>query len=128
MSIIRLKKGFSLVETIVSLLLISIVFSTIATGVGSILQSISILSNQQRKIELENFIARYVYMQGTLGNVQIDISKINQAFYKGSQVSYPRTTDVQSQSVGQYFIRHTFTIEMAPGRTERFYVYQYKAY
>ncbi|WP_448374569.1 type II secretion system protein [Fervidobacterium sp.] len=124
----HLKKGFSLVETIVSLLLISIVFAVVSSGLSSILQSLSIISNQQRVVELENFIARYVYMQGTLGNVQIDKNMINQAFYQGSQVSYPNITNIQSNNVGQYFVKYSFTIESIPGKPHIFYVYLYKTY
>gem|GEM_PF-636452 len=128
----HLKRGFSLVETIVSLLLISIVFAVVSSGLSSILQSLSIISNQQRVVELENFIARYVYMQGATVNFQIDKDKIkdniNQAFYKDSQVSYPKIVNIQSDSIGQYFVKYSFVIESIPGKFHTFYVYQYKTY
>jgi prepilin-type N-terminal cleavage/methylation domain-containing protein len=122
-----LKRGFSLTEALVSLLLIGIVFAVIASGLSVVLQSISMLSNQQRVIELENFIARYVYMLGTQ-NAQVNIENINKAFYQGSQLSYPKVTGVQTTTVGQYFTKYTFTIETSPSKFQPFIVYQYKPY
>lgn len=123
------KSGFSLTETLVSLLLIGIVIAVIGIGLSSVLQSVAMLSNQQRVVELENFIARYVYMMGAQGSEHVDAETINRAFYQGSQVSYPKVKGITQTAVGQYFTKYTFTIEITPGKDEKpFFVYQYKSY
>ncbi|MEJ5257076.1 MAG: hypothetical protein WHS64_02360 [Fervidobacterium sp.] len=129
------RDGFSLTEAVVSLLLISIVFMIIATGLSSAIQSLAVLQNFQKVTEFENFIARYVYVLGlspqtSSGSVQsgIDINQINNAFYKNNPIGYPRIVQINSITVGQLFVKHTFQIETAPGKAKSFTVYQYVQY
>ncbi|WP_434223433.1 hypothetical protein [Fervidobacterium gondwanense] len=129
------RDGFSLTEAVVSLLLISIVFMIIATGLSSAIQSLAVLQNFQKVTEFENFIARYVYVLGlspqtSSGSVQsrIDINELNNSFYKGTTVGYPRTTQVTVFTVGQLFVKYKFQIETAPGKSKSFTVYQYVQY
>ncbi len=124
-----MRAGYSLTETIVALLLISIVFMIITTGISSVLQSLSSIQNQQKVVELQNFIARYVYIQGAVGQTTIDLNAINRGFHKsnGSQVSYPKVVNFSSTTT-PFFVKFVFTIERVPGKTEEFVVYQYKSY
>jgi len=125
----KFRPAFSLTETIVALLLISIVFMIITTGVSGVLQSLSSIQNQQKAIELQNFIARYIYIQGSVGQTAIDLDAINKGFHKsnGTQVAYPKVVSFSSTTT-PFFVKFVFTIERIPGRTEQFIVYQYKAY
>ncbi|WP_372589021.1 hypothetical protein QQE94_06310 [Fervidobacterium pennivorans subsp. shakshaketiis] len=124
----KLRPAYSLVETLVALLLISIVFMIITTGISSVLQSLSSIQNQQKVIELQNFLARYIYIQGSVGQTTINLDEINRGFHKsnGTQVAYPKV--VSFSSTTPFFVKFVFTIERIPGRTEQFIVYQYKAY
>ncbi|WP_448379032.1 type II secretion system protein [Fervidobacterium sp.] len=125
----KLRPAYSLVETLVALLLISIVFMIITTGISSVLQSLSSIQNQQKVIELENFLARYIYIQGSVGQTTIDLNAINSGFHKsnGSQISYPKVVNLSSTATS-FFVKFVFTIERVPGKTEEFVVYQYKSY
>jgi len=125
----KLRPAYSLVETLVALLLISIVFTIITTGISSVLQSLSSIQNQQKVIELQNFLARYIYIQGSVGQTTINLDEINRGFHKsnGTQVAYPKVVSFSSTTT-PFFVKFVFTIERIPGRTEQFIVYQYKAY
>lgn len=125
----KLRPAYSLVETLVALLLISIVFMIITTGISSVLQSLSSIQNQQKVIELQNFLARYIYIQGSVGQTIINLDEINRGFHKsnGTQVAYPKVVSFSSTTT-PFFVKFVFTIERIPGRTEQFIVYQYKAY
>ncbi|MGQ9856998.1 MAG: PulJ/GspJ family protein [Fervidobacterium sp.] len=138
------RDGFSLTETVVSLLLISIVFMIIAMGLSLAIQSLAVLQNFQKVTEFENFIARYVYVSGSTeqtspgsGQSGIDINQINSAFYSnpqaGSQVGYPRITQVTVSRVTdasgrEIFVKYMFRIERAPGKEKNFTAYQYVQY
>jgi competence protein ComGC len=125
----KLRSAYSLVETLVALLLISIVFMIITTGISSVLQSLSSIQNQQKVIELQNFLARYIYIQGSVGQTTINLDEINRSFHKSNetQVAYPKVVSFSSTTT-PFFVKFIFTIERIPGRTEQFIVYQYKAY
>lgn len=125
----KLRSAYSLVETLVALLLISIVFMIITTGISSVLQSLSSIQNQQKVIELQNFLARYIHIQGSVGQTTINLDEINRGFHKSNetQVAYPKVVRFSSTTT-PFFVKFIFTIERIPGRTEQFIVYQYKAY
>jgi len=126
---IKFRPAFSLTETIVALLLISIVFMIITTGISGVLQSLSSIQNHQKVIELQNFIARYIYIQGSVGQTAIDLDAINKGFHKSNEnrISYPKVVNLSSTTT-PFFVKFVFTIERVPGKTEEFVVYQYKSY
>ncbi|MGC8821080.1 MAG: PulJ/GspJ family protein [Fervidobacterium sp.] len=119
----KLREGFTLTESVVAILLISIVFTVIAYGLSSAISSVVVLQNFQKVTELQNFIARWVYIQTDFTNV---VSDVNSAFYGSSSNNYPRVSRVTASSVGTYFDKFVFTIEYAPGKFQVFTVYKYK--
>lgn len=120
------KKGFTLTESVVAILLISIVFMVITYGLSSVINSVAVLNNFQKVTELQNFIARWVYIQTDFSNT---LDEINSAFYGNpSPGNYPRLINFSRTSIpGNYFDKFTFTIEYAPGKTSNFTVYKYKS-
>lgn len=120
------KKGFTLTESVVAILLISIVFMVITYGLSSVINSVAMLNNFQKVTELQNFIARWVYIQTDFSNA---VDEINTAFY-GNPLpgNYPRLNNFSRTSIpGNYFDKFTFTIEYAPGKISDFTVYKYKS-
>lgn len=123
---IMLKSGFSLVESMVAIFLIALVFMIIASALSGVLTSISSVQNMLRMTELQNFIARWVYIQPVSSDMK---DEINGAFYGTTNTSnYPRVTNVNLQTISTYFDKFTFEIEYLPGKTEVFFVYKYKTY
>lgn len=121
-----LKSGFSLVESMVAIFLIALVFMIIASALSGVLTSISSVQNMLRMTELQNFIARWVYIQPVSSDMK---DEINGAFYGTTNTSnYPRVTNVNLQTISTYFDKFTFEIEYLPGKTEVFFVYKYKTY
>lgn len=121
-----LRNGFSLVESMVAVFLIALVFLIIASGLSGVLTSISSVQNMQRVVELEKFIARWVYIQS---ESSIKYEDINRAFYGDKNISsYPRVKSMIMKVVGNYFYKFTFEIEYFPGKTKTFFAYKYKQY
>lgn len=121
-----LKSGFSLVESMVTIFLIALVFMIIASALSGVLTSISSVQNMLRMTELQNFIARWVYIQPFSSDMK---DEINGAFYGATNTpNYPRVTNVSLQTISTYFDKFTFEIEYLPGKIEVFFVYKYKAY
>lgn len=122
----EMRDGFTLTETIVGLLLISILFMIIGTGISGILKSLSSTRNLQKIVELETFISRYINIRGGIGSTQITASEINQLF-NGGKDTYPKvSTVVQTDIAG--IQKYTITIEYLQGKTQNFIVYRYKDY
>lgn len=127
---VALKNGFTLIEAVVGILLISIVFLTVAGGLSAALNSLSVVRNYQKEVELKNFVARYVNVVGRVTSTEV----VNELFYNGD-VRYPRlapfnsSTDVQRTP---YFVRYTFRIQTRDGQPASqfkvFYVYRYREY
>lgn len=121
-----LRNGFSLVESMVAILLIALVFIVIASGLSGVLISISSIQNLQRVTELEQFIARWVYIQSDFSTAKDDINK---AFYGTTTPSnYPLIRSITQQTVGTYLEKFTFEIEYLPGKIKVFSIYKYKPY
>ncbi|HOV54112.1 MAG TPA: prepilin-type N-terminal cleavage/methylation domain-containing protein [Fervidobacterium sp.] len=122
----KMRDGFTLTETIVGLLLISILFMIIGTGISGILNSLNSTRNLQKVVELETFISRYINIRGGIGSTQITASEINQLF-NGGKDTYPKvSTVVQTDIAGVQ--KYTVTIEYLQGKTQTFIVYRYKDY
>lgn len=122
----KMRQGFTLMETIVGLLLISIVFMTVGTGISGILNSLNSTRNLQKIVELETFVSRYINIRGGIGSTQITASEINQLF-NGGKDTYPKvSTVVQTDIAG--IQKYTITIEYLQGKTQTFIVYRYKDY
>ncbi|HPC79991.1 MAG TPA: prepilin-type N-terminal cleavage/methylation domain-containing protein [Fervidobacterium sp.] len=122
----EMRDGFTLTETIVGLLLISILFMIIGTGISGILKSLSSTRNLQKVVELETFVSRYINIKGGIGSTPITASEINQIFNGGTN-SYPKVSDVTQTDVAGVQ-KYTVTIEYLQGKTQTFIVYRYKDY
>ncbi|HRT02309.1 MAG TPA: prepilin-type N-terminal cleavage/methylation domain-containing protein [Fervidobacterium sp.] len=122
----EMRDGFTLTETIVGLLLISILFMIIGTGISGILKSLSSTRNLQKVVELETFVSRYININGGVGSTPITASEINQIFNGGTN-SYPKVSDVTQTDVAGVQ-KYTVTIEYLQGKTQTFIVYRYKDY
>ena len=122
----EMRDGFTLTETIVGLLLISILFMIIGTGISGILKSLSSTRNLQKVVELETFVSRYINIKGGIGSTPITASEINQIFNGGTN-SYPKVSDATQTDVAGVQ-KYTVTIEYLQGKTQTFIVYRYKDY
>ena len=122
----KMRQGFTLTETIVGLLLISILFMIIGTGISGVLNSLSSTRNLQKIVELETFISRYINIKGGIGSTPITASEINQIFNGGTN-SYPRVSNATQTDIAGVQ-KYTITIEYLQGKTRTFIVYRYKDY
>jgi len=121
-----MRDGFTLTETIVGLLLISILFMIIGTGISGILKSLSSTRNLQKVVELETFVSRYINIKGGIGSTPITASEINQIFNGGTN-SYPKVSSITQTDVASVQ-KYEVTIEYLQGKTQTFIVYRYKDY
>lgn len=122
--------GFSLTETLASLLIVAIVFTIVGSGLSLALQSLNISTNLQKVMELQSFVGRYVNVVGT----NISAETINLAFHNGSH-GYPRLAPINPStdiSTSTYYVKYRFRIQAFEGqRPEKFivfYVYRYRQY
>ncbi len=122
----KMRQGFTLMETIVGLLLISIVFMTVGTGISGILNSLSSTRNLQKVVELETFISRYINIKGGIGTAQITASEINQIF-NGGKDTYPKVSNIIKEEIAGVE-KYSVTIEYLQGKTQTFVAYRHKDY
>ncbi|MCX7654849.1 MAG: type II secretion system GspH family protein [Fervidobacterium sp.] len=121
-----MKNGFSLIESIVAVFMISLIFLAIASGLSSILLTIVSIQNMQKTTEFENFIARWVYIQSDFSTI---VEDVNRAFYgTNNPINYPKVRSVALSNVSNYFDKFTFEIEYLANKVKYFTVYKYRAY
>lgn len=123
-------RGFSITETLIGLLMVSIAFGIVGSGLSVVLQSMNATTNMQKVVELQNFASRYINVVGTSVTAEV----INLAFHNG-RVGYPRlapinpSTDVQT---GTYYVKYRLRIQSFEGQKPEnfvtFYVYRYRQY
>ncbi len=120
-----MRKGFTLTEVLISLLIISIIYLITLTGLSAANNQSSITTNNLRTAMILNYLTRNIQnlkMSVEAGQIEGLKDRVNQYF--SSEFVYPRVSLIQQESSNQYYRRFKVVIETTPGKFSTFYVYQ----